>query len=120
MSHDVHHPPLRSGREPEAPPLGPRAHWKEPGEAPGAWDRKGNVDRLLRVLYAVCVVLVALDLFVHRRTEHPWEHLVAFYPLYGFVGIVVLVLVARVLRALVMRPEDYYEADEKPGGRDAR
>ncbi len=69
------------------------------------------MDRLLRVLFAVSAVLVALDLFVHRHTEHPWEHVIAFYPLYGFVGIVVLVLVAKVLRALVMRPEDYYGGD---------
>lgn len=113
MSHDAHphvdHPRLLSGGEPEAPPLGPRAHWKEGEEPPRVWDRKGNVDLLLRILYAVSAVLVALDLFVHRHTEHPWEHLIAFYPLYGFVGIVVLVLLAKVLRKLVMRPEDYYE-----------
>jgi hypothetical protein len=123
MSHDVHHPPLGGGGEPEAPPLGPRARWKDADDPPGTWDRKGNVDRLLRVLYAVCVVLVALDLFVHRHAEHPWESLIAFYPLYGFVGIVVLVLLARVLRAVVMRPEDYYEerheARHEEGG-DAR
>lgn len=111
MSHDVHHPHLRSGGEPQAPPLGPRAHWKDGDEAPGTWDKKVNVDRLLRVLYAVSAVLVLLDLVVHRHTEHPWEHVIAFYPLYGFVGIVVLVLVAKVLRALVMRPEDYYGGD---------
>ncbi len=109
MSHDARHPPLRSGREPEAPPLGPRAHWKGPDEREHVWDRKRNVEGLLRFLYAVCVVLVALDLVVHRHTEHPWEHVVAFYPLYGFVGITILVIAARGLRALVMRPEDYYD-----------
>jgi hypothetical protein len=62
------------------------------------------------VLYVVSAVLVALDLLVHRHTEHPWEHVVEFYPLYGFVGIVILVLAAKGLRRLVMRPEDYYDA----------
>lgn len=116
MSHDVHHPHRLSGGEPEAPPLGPRARWKEDDEKPSVWDKKANVDLLLRVLYAVCAVLVALDLFVHRHTEHPWEHLIAFYPLYGFVGIVVLVLLARVLRAVVMRPEDYYAQEAEREG----
>jgi hypothetical protein len=119
MSHEHQHAPhphLLSGGEPEAPPLGPRAHWAEDDEKPGAWDKKANVDLLLRVLYAVSAVLVALDFFVHRHTEHPWEHLKAFYPLYGFVGIVLLVLLARVLRAVVMRPEDYYERDAEHAG----
>jgi uncharacterized membrane protein len=75
------------------------------------WDKKQNVDRLLRVLYAVSAILVVVDFFVHRHAEHPWEHVKTFYPLYGFVGIVILVLVAKVLRKLVMRPEDFYGAE---------
>ncbi len=104
-----------SGQEqvPPRPPLGPRAWIKGPEEPPRMWDHKENVSRLLRVLYAVCTVLVALDLVVHREVEHPWEHVIGFYPLYGFVGIVVLVLAAKGLRRLVMRPEEYYEGGER-------
>ncbi len=80
-------------------------------EAPHVWDDPRNVNRLFRVFYVLCVLLVAMDLLVHRHTVHPIEHLPVFYPLYGFVGITVLVLLARVLRKLVMRPEDYYEDD---------
>ncbi len=109
MSHAVQHPPLRDGSQPEAPPLGPRAHWTTGDEPEHVWDRKKNVNLLFRVLYAVSFILVVLDLFVHRHTEHPWEHVIAFYPIYGFVGIVILVLVAKVLRKIVMRPEDYYD-----------
>jgi uncharacterized membrane protein len=83
----------------------------EAGEAPGMWDKKENVQWLFRVLYAVCAVLVLLDLVVHRHTEHPWEGVVEFYPLYGFVGIVILVIAAKGLRRLVMRAEDFYDAD---------
>jgi uncharacterized membrane protein len=93
------------------PPLGARAWMKDHDEAPRIWDKKQNVARLLNALYAVCAVLVVLDLLVHRHTEHPWEHVVAFYPLYGFVGIVILVLAAKGLRRLVMRPEDYYDVE---------
>lgn len=112
MSHDVHHPTRLDGTQPEAPPLGPRAHFKSGAEPEGVWDKKRNVDLLLRVLYAVSAVLVIVDLFVtrHGEHEHPWEHVKEFYPLYGFVGIVLLVLVAIVLRKIVMRPEDYYDA----------
>ena len=111
MSHEhghAPHPPLLAGGTPEPPDLGPRAHWKEGEEAPGMWDKKANADLLFRVLYAVAAVLVVADLFVHRHSEHPWEHVKEFYPIYGFVGIVILVFVAIGLRKLVMRPEDYY------------
>jgi len=111
MSHDAPHPRLSGGGEPTAPDLGPRAHMSDGGGKPGMWDKKENAERLFRLLYAVCAVLVVLDFFVHRHTEHPWEHLKAFYPLYGFVGIVILVLAAKGLRRLVMRPEDYYGAE---------
>jgi peptidoglycan/LPS O-acetylase OafA/YrhL len=84
---------------------------KEPDEPPRIWDNKRNVARLLNALYALCAVLVVLDFIVHRHTEHPWEHVVAFYPLYGFFGIVILVLAAKGLRRLVMRPEDYYDVE---------
>jgi hypothetical protein len=110
MSHDAPHPRLRSGEAPEAPDVGPRARIEEPEASPGIWDNKENVGRLLRVLYVVCGGLVIADFIVHRHLEHPWEGLPAFYPLYGFVGIVLLVLVAKVLRAVVMRPEDHYDA----------
>jgi hypothetical protein len=111
MSHDAPHPPLRDGTIPSAPPPGPRSHLDEPGSPEGVWDRKSNVDRLLLALYVVSGVLVALDLVVQRHAEHPLEGLRAFYPLYGFVGIVLLVALARALRAVAMRPEDYYDAD---------
>lgn len=111
MSHDAPHPRLRDGSVPSAPPPGPRSRQEEPGSPEGMWDRKSSVDALLRVLYVVCGVLVVLDLVIHRHAEHPWEGLFSFYPLYGFLGIVVLVALARVLRAAVMRPEDYYDAD---------
>lgn len=90
-----------------APPAGPR----NGGERRHVWDDPANVRRLFRVFYACCAVLAALDLVVHRHVQHPWEHLIAFYPLYGFLGITALVLLARVLRRLVMRPEDYYDGD---------
>ncbi|MBY6016215.1 hypothetical protein KUW04_00190 [Halomonas denitrificans] len=63
----------------------------------------------MKLFYGICAALLALDFVVHRHTEHPWETLLGFYPLYGFVGCVVLVLLAKVMRKVVMRPEDYYD-----------
>jgi hypothetical protein len=36
----------------------------------------------------------------------------ASYAIYGFVACVILVLIGRVLRRLVIRPEDYYRGGE--------
>lgn len=80
------------------------------------FDNPKNVQRLLRAFYFCCAVLVGLELLVHRHTEHAWEGVFGFYPLYGFVGCVVLVLVAKWMRVLLMRPEDYYQASTADEG----
>lgn len=50
-----------------------------------------------------------MDLFIHRHIYHSWESFTGFYAFYGFLACVVLVLLARELRKLVMRDEDYYD-----------
>lgn len=81
-------------------------------ESQDFFDKPKNVKHILTGLYVICGLLVALELVVHRHTEHPWEGLFGFYPLYGFVGCVVLVLVATLMRKVVMRDENYYQQDE--------
>ena len=73
------------------------------------FDKPENVRRLLRLLYLVCALLLAADLFVHRHVEHGWESLWGFYAIYGFAACVLLVLLAKQLRKLLKRPEDYYD-----------
>ena len=73
------------------------------------FDDPGNVNRLLRSFYVICILLVVVDFFVHRHVEMAWENLPAFYALYGFVACVVLVLLAKLMRKIVMRKEDYYD-----------
>jgi hypothetical protein len=76
---------------------------------PGFFDKPKNIQIILRVFYGICALLVALDFFLHRHTYHPLEELFAFYPIYGFVGCVVLVLIAKWMRTFLMRDEDYYD-----------
>lgn len=73
------------------------------------FDNPKNVDRLLRGFYAICILLVVIDFFVHRHILMMWEKLPAFYALYGFVACVLLVLLAKLMRKVVMRKEDYYD-----------
>ena len=89
------------------------------------FDNPKNVKRLLHVLYGSCIVLFLLDFVIHRHVMHSWENLWGFYPLYGFVGCVVLVLVATWMRTFLMRSEDYYDNEgqadlnEQPGTGDS-
>jgi hypothetical protein len=76
------------------------------------FDKPENVNRLLRGFYIVRGVLFALDFVLHRHTIHAWEDFPGFYAIFGFVACVVLVLVAREMRKIVMRREDYYDVDE--------
>ena len=75
------------------------------------FDKQKNIDLFLRVFYVICVILFVADFFIHRHVSITWEEMPTFYASYGFIACVVLVLVAKGLRKLVMRREDYYETD---------
>lgn len=75
------------------------------------WDKPKNVNRLLQVFYALCVGLVLMDFVVHRHVEHPWERFFGFHAFYGFVACWLLVVVAKGMRKVLMRDEDYYDVD---------
>lgn len=89
-----------SGDHSDGPAAGERRFWL---------DEPRNVDRLAYAVYGVCGLLLALDVFVSKHGPFEIEHLFGFYAIFGFVAYVALVLAAEVLRALVMRPEDYYD-----------
>ena len=76
------------------------------------FDKPENVRRLLRILYLACALLLALDLIIHRHVIHSWENIPGFYALFGFVACVLLVLIAKEMRKVVMRKEDYYDVDK--------
>lgn len=75
------------------------------------FDKPDNIRMVLRVFYALCAALVIADFIIHRHEMHPWDHLPAFYPLFGFVACVLLVLVAVQMRKVLMRDEDYYDKE---------
>jgi hypothetical protein len=70
--------------------------------------------KLLHVLYALCAAVFVVDVIAllaagDRHVEHPLEHLPGFYGAWGFLAIVVLVLVSKGLRRLVLRREEYFD-----------
>lgn len=82
---------------------------QKPDGSPYVFDSPKNRQRFTRGFLIVCIILVLLDFSGVRHADHPWEALFSFYPLYGFVSCVVLVLLAKKLRQVIMRQEAYYE-----------
>ena len=75
-----------------------------------AWiEKRKNVVLMVRIFLAVSIVLLLLDLLIHRHDLFSWEGWFGFYGFYGFVACVALVFAAKFLRKFVMRPEDYYD-----------
>lgn len=112
MSENEEHPDPRDpeyvsppGQAPAQPSGPPHAHAEHDFTGP----LSPEVATLLKWFGGVCVVLFVADFFLQRETHAPGEHLPGFYPVYGFVGCVLLVLVAKELRKIVMRSEDYYD-----------
>jgi len=84
----------------------------EPVQKQHLFDNPRNVSRLLRGFYLICVLLLALDFLLHRHVAHTWENLTGFYAIFGFVACVSLVLIAKQMRKVLMRKEDYYDVDD--------
>ncbi len=76
-------------------------------------DKKGNVRFLIYIFHALCFVLFAADFVLHRHAYHSLEEIPGFYALFGFLAFLFIILGAAILRKLVMRSEDYYEAPEE-------
>lgn len=77
---------------------------------PYLFDNPRNVKILLGCFYGSLVILLIIELFLHKHPHFGWEAWPEFYAVYGFVACVVLVVVAKyILRPLVKRREDYYD-----------
>ena len=73
------------------------------------FDNPRNVRRVVLGLAGICVILAGLDLVLHRHVSHPWEAMFGFYAVYGFAACVLLVLLAKEMRKVLIRNEDYYD-----------
>ena len=90
MSHDPHGPP------------------KEPI---GWTDKPDTVKRFFLSFYVICGILIVAELILGKETAHPhpYEWPPFFYAIYGFISFWFLVLVAKPMRRLLIRDEDYYD-----------
>ena len=75
----------------------------------GRSDRPGRGTMIYRALFGLCLVLLLIDVFYERHAKSGIEHTLGFYGIYSLACCVLLVLLARGIRKLVMRGEDYYD-----------
>ena len=72
-------------------------------------DSPQNRRRVRKYFYISLVLLLAIDLFIPKHGHFAWEEAPFFFAAYGFIGCVSLIFIAKVLRFLVKRKEDYYD-----------
>ena len=78
----------------------------KPNSVPPPW-----AGRILVIFFTLCAIVLAMDFFGRPEKHHPIEEWPFAYPFFGFFGIALLIVLAKGLRRLVMRSEDYYDAE---------
>jgi hypothetical protein len=93
-------------------------------------DKPEKIRTFFVVFYVICGALFAAEFLLlgaENAHPHPLEERMRFlvYPVYGFLSFWFLVLLARPMRKLLIRSEDYYEGggryvegDSSEGGHD--
>ena len=72
-------------------------------------DSEKTQSKLRKYFYITLIFLLFLDLFIPKHGHFAWENAPNFYAVYGFIACVSLIFVAKLLRLLVKRKEDYYD-----------
>lgn len=85
------------------------SHEQEPGEKKYWLDNPRNADRLIYAFYVACAALVGIDVLVPKHGPFAIEHYFGFYGVLGFFACAGIILGAKLLRRILMRPEDYYD-----------
>ena len=72
-------------------------------------DRSRHARTVVWAMGIACALLLAVEPLVHKYGEFAFEEWFGFHALFGLAAGVLVVLLARLLRAVVQRPEDYHE-----------
>ena len=64
----------------------------------------------------VLIIFILLDLFLVSTYGHavfPWSHIVGFFSLFGFLGCLLIIVLAKLLgHYWLQHKEDYYDRDD--------
>lgn len=73
------------------------------------FDNPKNIRRLQMGFFTALVLVLIAEAFVDMHGEFQMEHFYGFYAVYGFISYVSLIVIAKLLRKILMRKEDYYD-----------
>ncbi len=73
------------------------------------FDDPGNIKIFLIFFYCSLVVLLIAEFFIHPHPAFAFEHIKGFSAVYGFFSCVLLIFLAKILRLIVMKKENYYD-----------
>lgn len=73
------------------------------------FDSPKNRAGVRKYFYIALLILLVIEFFTPKHGHFPWEEAYGFYAVYGFIGCVSLIFIAKGLRWLVKRKEDYYD-----------
>lgn len=65
---------------------------------------------LEKIFYFCCVIVVVINLFISKHSQHDWEQIPAFYAIFSLLACLALIMLTKLLLILVKRGEDYYDA----------
>ena len=71
-------------------------------------DKPGSVTKIFWALAIACIVVFLLDFTYEKHGHFDMENLPGFFAIYGFISFTGLILVAKALRVMIKRPEDFY------------
>jgi hypothetical protein len=72
-------------------------------------DSPENRKKFRGYFYLLLIVLVIADFFVSKHGHFSWEAAPMFFAVYGFISCVSLIFIAKALRMIVKRKENYYD-----------
>lgn len=72
-------------------------------------DQPNNVMKIFWAVCLLCAAVFVADAFYHKHVHFSAEGWFGFYGILGFVACIGVVLVAKVMRKILGRPEDYYD-----------
>ena len=80
--------------------------------ASGFFYREDVIRWILRIFYLGAAILFFIDFLIHRHIITNFEKVPTFYALYGFLACVILVVIAKWMRIVLIRAENYYDEPE--------
>ena len=72
-------------------------------------DDEKNVDKVFWGLCGLCLLILLPEFFTQKHPHYEWEGWFGFYGIYGFLSCIGLVLLAKHLRKILKRNDNYYE-----------